>query len=141
MISTLGVFYIRRTLMPVVDLGPSNMGARIKTSKTGAGDTNYMNGRRFNVVTKGLSQTPTRVKWSPDAGTVTGHRPIRSFVRPRMSFPNDVGVSVHDVFVPKTGARSNAREPGLMGAEFRTITETSLYACLTRTSQDQTAVF
>jgi hypothetical protein len=33
--------------------------------------------------------------------------------------------SVHDEFVPKTGARLSAREPGLDEAEFRSIIDTT----------------
>jgi hypothetical protein len=46
----LGSFYIGRMLTSDVDFLPAHLWARIKTSETGAGDTNYMNGRGVSGV-------------------------------------------------------------------------------------------
>ena len=60
----LGFFYIGRMLTPDVDLLPTHLRAKIKTSETGAGDTNYINGRRVSGVTSGYRNNP------PDAREV-----------------------------------------------------------------------
>ena len=89
----LGFYYIGRMLTPDVDLLPTHLRAKIKTSETGAGDTSYINGRRVSGVTRDYrNNPPTRVKWSPDMSTVTGRRPTRPFGPPRMSFRNGVRV-------------------------------------------------
>jgi hypothetical protein len=62
MISTPSVFYIRRMLMPTVDLAPTHMRARIKTGETGAGDANYMNGRRVRGVTGAYPNHPANAR-------------------------------------------------------------------------------
>jgi hypothetical protein len=64
LISMLGFFYIGRMLTPDVDLLPTHLRAKIKTSETGAGDTNYINGRRVSGVTRGYRNNP------PDAREV-----------------------------------------------------------------------
>ena len=51
-------------LTPDVDLLPTHLRAKIKTSETGAGDTNYINGRRVSGVTRGYRNHP------PDAREV-----------------------------------------------------------------------
>jgi hypothetical protein len=45
-------------LTPDVDLLPIRLRAKIKTSETGAGDTNYINGRRVSGVTRGIATIP-----------------------------------------------------------------------------------
>jgi hypothetical protein len=64
LISMLGFFDIGRMLTPDVDLLPTHLRAKIKTSETGAGDTNYINGRRVSGVTRGYRNNP------PDAREV-----------------------------------------------------------------------
>jgi hypothetical protein len=59
-----GFFHIGRILTPDVDLLPAHLRAKIKMSETGAGDTNYINGRRVSGVTRGYRNTP------PDAREV-----------------------------------------------------------------------
>jgi hypothetical protein len=86
-ISGLGFFDIGRMPTPDVDLLPTHLRAKIKTSETGAGDTNYIMGAG-SAASQGASATipPTRVKWSPDMRTVTGRGTTRPFGRPRMRF-------------------------------------------------------
>jgi hypothetical protein len=57
-ISMLGFFYIGRMLTRDVDLLPAYLRVKIKKSETGAGDTNYINGRRVGGVTRGYRINP-----------------------------------------------------------------------------------
>jgi hypothetical protein len=91
-------------------LAPSPLlGARIKTSETGAGDTNYMNGRGVSGVT----------------GITWGYRPAHAD-RAQVYEAARAAVNAFSQYldlpclmgrVPKTGARLSARDPGLHGAE------------------------
>jgi len=60
LMSKLGFFYIGRMLTLDVDLLPVPLRAKIITSETGAGDTNYINGRRVSGVTGAIATVPAR---------------------------------------------------------------------------------
>jgi len=92
-------------------LAPSPLlGARIKTSETGAGDTNYMNGRGVSGV-------------SGVVGITWGYRPAHAD-RAQVYEAARAAVNAFSQYldlpclmrrVPKTGARLSARDPRLKG--------------------------
>ena len=107
LISMLGSFYIGRMLTSDVDFLPAHLWARIKTSATGAGDTNYMNGRGVSGV----------------SGVTWGYRPAHAD-RAQVNEAARVAVNAFSQYldlpcmkkcVPKTGARLSARDPRLKG--------------------------